>query len=57
MKYLKLICGILSMIISFYLYILAIMNMFPLFIAAPLLLLSIVFTLSPLSSYKRFKGF
>ncbi|GAE31259.1 hypothetical protein [Halalkalibacter hemicellulosilyticus] len=57
MNRLKLLIGIPFIIISFYFLLLSIMKVFPIWISAPLLFISIVLTLSPLSSQKRFKGF
>ncbi|MCM3489144.1 hypothetical protein M3689_07530 [Alkalihalophilus marmarensis] len=49
--------GIILIIIAFYFYILSLMSMFPLFVAAPLLFLSILFTISPPLKQNRFKGY
>ncbi|MCM3715593.1 hypothetical protein [Halalkalibacter oceani] len=57
MKYFRLISGLFLMIVSFYFFLLALMNLVPIILAGPLLFLSIVWTLSPLAAYKRFKGF
>ncbi|WP_088103497.1 hypothetical protein [Halalkalibacter urbisdiaboli] len=49
--------GICFILVSIYFYLLALMHMFPLYFAGPLLFFSILFTLKPLSNRKRFKGF
>jgi hypothetical protein len=53
----KRLIGIVFIVITFYLYVLALLNMFPLLLAAPLLFISILFTLSPSLKQNRFKGF
>jgi len=49
--------GILLIIVSFYVMLLSLMNLFPIVIAAPLLYLTIVFTIFVSYDQKRFKGF
>ncbi|GAE25306.1 hypothetical protein JCM9140_1293 [Halalkalibacter wakoensis JCM 9140] len=53
----RLVSGIILILISYYFFILSLMNVFPKWIAAPLLFVSLVFTLAPISKKKRFKGF
>lgn len=57
MVYLRIISGLLFVLISFYLFLLALMRMFPIYVAAPLLYISIVYALTSFTAQKRFKGF
>ncbi|WP_157076784.1 hypothetical protein [Halalkalibacter krulwichiae] len=49
--------GLILTIVSFYFYILSLMNIFPIWISVPFLFGSLCLTLSPLAVQKRFKGF
>ncbi|MDQ0255391.1 uncharacterized protein (DUF983 family) [Evansella vedderi] len=51
------IITIITIIVSFYLVIISFMNIFPTWIALPLLLLSILFLVNLLNGRHRFKGF
>ncbi|WP_236034900.1 hypothetical protein [Alkalihalobacterium elongatum] len=57
MRKILIIIGVLLIIISFYFMVLALMNVFPLFIAAPVLFLSVVFTIVVYNERNRFRGF
>jgi hypothetical protein len=57
MKKFTLFFGILMTIVSLFFYLLGLMNLVPLFITAPLLFLSILFTLWILNNRNRFNGF
>ncbi|WP_202595391.1 hypothetical protein [Halalkalibacter okhensis] len=57
MNRVKIIIGIIVTIICYYLFLLSLMRVFPLWIAAPALFAGLVLTLSPLAAQKRFKGF
>ncbi|MDT8862740.1 hypothetical protein N0O92_21350 [Alkalihalobacillus sp. MEB130] len=57
MNRIRLIIGILFILISYYFFILSLMQLFPIWISAPLLFATLVFTLAPLATKKRFKGF
>jgi hypothetical protein len=57
MKKFALFFGILMTIASLFFYLLALMNLVPLLITAPLLFLSILFTLWVLNNRNRFNGF
>ncbi|WP_218970617.1 hypothetical protein [Alkalihalobacterium alkalinitrilicum] len=57
MRKVLLTIGIFLIIISFYFMILGLMNVFPIFIAAPALFISVVFTLIVLNERNRFRGF
>ncbi|MEB1806272.1 MAG: hypothetical protein LPK26_03015 [Bacillaceae bacterium] len=60
MRKILLTIGVLFIIVSFYLLMLGLMNVFPLFIAAPALFISVVFTVSVYNErnrFRRFRGF
>ncbi|THG90054.1 hypothetical protein AJ85_13570 [Alkalihalobacillus alcalophilus ATCC 27647 = CGMCC 1.3604] len=58
MNWLKNLLGTCFIIGSFYLIILSFINIFPKWIAMPLLFFSILFTLTPSSPFKKkFRGF
>ncbi|MDE5412645.1 hypothetical protein [Alkalihalobacterium chitinilyticum] len=57
MKKILLTIGVLLIIVSFYLLMLGLMNVFPLFLAAPALFISVVFTVSVYNQRNRFRGF
>jgi hypothetical protein len=57
MKKFTLFFGILMTIVSLFFYLLGLMNLVPLLITAPLLFLSILFTLWILNNRNRFNGF
>ncbi len=49
--------GLISIIISFILVVFGFLKLFPLFIATPLLFMSIFFLISRFNNRNRFKGF
>ncbi|UOE93145.1 MULTISPECIES: hypothetical protein [Bacillaceae] len=49
--------GIAMTIVCYYFFILALMNLFPLFIAGPLLFGAIMFTIKMFNERKKFRGF
>ncbi|MCL7749145.1 hypothetical protein [Halalkalibacter alkaliphilus] len=57
MNQVRIVVGIIIIIISYFFFLLSLMRVFPLWIAAPALFVGLVFTLSPLATQKRFKGF
>ncbi|WP_179295362.1 hypothetical protein [Bacillus sp. FJAT-45350] len=52
-----LLIGVTFIIISFYFLILSLMHLFPFYISAPLMFISIMITLNTFNNRKRFKGF
>ncbi|KMK74804.1 hypothetical protein [Alkalihalobacillus pseudalcaliphilus] len=57
-KWLKPMIGLGAILFSFYLILLSFINIFPKWIAMPLLFLSILFTLTPsFPTRKKFRGF
>lgn len=57
MKKIHILLFISTLFIAFCLYILSLLKTFPLLLSLPLLFGSIVFTISYINNYKRFKGF
>ncbi|WP_209125787.1 hypothetical protein [Alkalihalobacillus sp. BA299] len=57
MRKILLTIGVILIIISFYFFVLGLMNIFPLFISAPALFISVVFTLGIYNERNRFRGF
>ncbi|MFV8827408.1 hypothetical protein [Alkalihalobacterium sp. APHAB7] len=57
MRKILLTIGVLLIFVSFYLMVLSLMNVFPLFIAAPALFISVVFSVSVYNERNRFRGF
>ncbi|WP_280769252.1 hypothetical protein [Salipaludibacillus daqingensis] len=53
----KIWLGCLFILVSFYLTLISLMNLFPMWIAFPLLLLSIIATIQGYTNRHRFRGF
>ncbi|WP_221563858.1 hypothetical protein [Alkalihalobacillus sp. TS-13] len=51
------ILGVIGVLVSFVLVVFGFLKIFPLFIATPLLFISILYILVRINSRKRFKGF